>query len=99
MGVPFSKLTDGIKRDLEKELDSRQQTLTRKVMDIFDEMIDDFDSRFVVKEVHNPQIDELRGKVREFTIQATAKLKGLISEQLEDSCFRLEARDENPGQC
>ena len=77
-GVQFSKINPGIQKAIENALENQQPKLVENVQKIFDKVVQDFDSMFVVEELPNPQRDALRVDVQRFVSQANAQIEGPI---------------------
>lgn len=81
-GEPFCKITPGIKKAIEDEIDKRHADLLANIQGVFDIVIDDFDSLFVVDEEPNLQRDQFRQKVQQFVELAHAKMNGPVETEL-----------------
>ena len=75
-GVQFSKINPGIQRFIENALEKQQPKLVQNVQKIFDKVVQDFDSIFVVEELPNPKRDALRLEVQHFVKHANAQIDG-----------------------
>ena len=63
-GVPFSKFLSGVTEAFNSALDERKTQIADEVNEIYDMILKDFDLIFVVKEIDDPMMDELRHKPR-----------------------------------
>lgn len=61
---------------MENELEKQEPKLVENVQKIFEKVVRDFDSMFVVEELPNPQRDALRQEVRRFVSHAKAQIDG-----------------------
>ena len=77
-GVPFSKINPGIQNSIENALEKQQPKFVEDVQKIFDKVVQDFDSMFVVEELPNPNRDALRLEVQHFVKYANAQIDGPI---------------------
>ncbi|KAL8829118.1 MAG: hypothetical protein Q9170_006308 [Blastenia crenularia] len=81
-GKPFAKMELGIKSVMESDLDERIRKLIKEVQAIFDSVLLDFDSMFVVRERPNANRDNLRNAVKDFVAKADATLNGPMEQEL-----------------
>ena len=84
-GVPFQAMSEGIRDAFDLRLLRLEGNLVRRVEEIFSMILDDFDRMFTpatVKEVHDPNLDELRARLRVFAQKAKAKLAGPVEHHL-----------------
>ncbi|MCJ1285351.1 hypothetical protein MMC26_004691 [Xylographa opegraphella] len=81
-GVPFEDIASKVEKAFEDFLETNRKTFTTKLETIFDEILEDFDLRFRVQEVHDLKRDELRNHLHEFVVQAKIKMDGPMMEEL-----------------
>lgn len=77
-GVQFSKINPGIQTSFDDELEKQQPKFVVGVQKVFDKVLQDFDSMFVVEELPNPKRDALRYEVQRFVKNAQAEMNGPI---------------------
>ena len=77
-GVQFSKINPGIQKSIENALEKQQPQFVEDVQKIFDKVVQDFDSMFVVEELPNPKRNALRLDVQRFVSEANALIDGPI---------------------
>ncbi|MCJ1433884.1 hypothetical protein MMC27_003249 [Xylographa pallens] len=82
-GVPFQDIASKVEKAFEDFLETKRRMFTTKLEKIFDEILEDFDLRFRVQEVHDPSRDELRRQLHEFVVQAKIKMDGPMMEELD----------------
>ncbi len=75
---PFEKIHEEVKKAFEKDLAVRKKRLVKSIEAIFNMILRDFDSQFVVVENNDPSIKELQKTLREFATEANAKINGSI---------------------
>lgn len=81
-GEPFSEITPGIKQAIEKDINERYPELIEAIHDIFDKIIEDFNSMFVVEEVPNSHRDRLRSQIRRFVEESKTKINLQVEQEL-----------------
>ncbi|MCJ1415401.1 hypothetical protein MMC32_001733 [Xylographa parallela] len=81
-GVPFQDIASKVEKAFEDFFEKNRSRFTTKLEKIFDEILEDFDLRFRVQEVHDPRRDELRRQLHEFVVQAKIKMDGPMAEEL-----------------
>lgn len=74
----FSQINPGIKTSFDDALEKQQPKLIDNVQNIFNRVVPDFDSMFVVEELPNPKRDALRQEVQRFVSHARAQIDGPI---------------------
>lgn len=77
-GEQFSNINPGIKKTVDNALEKQQPKFVDNVQKIFDKVVQDFDSMFVVEELPNPDRDVLRQEVQRFVRHANAQIDGPI---------------------
>ena len=80
-GQPFV-FGPGIKKSVEEELDRRQPRILSGVQGIFDMVLADFNSTFIVEETPDPKRDLLRSQIQQFVDHARAKINGPLATEL-----------------
>ena len=80
-GAPFANMGAGVKAAIEGKIDDLRSQLLESVEKVFDMVLEDFDTMFVVEEVPNPQRDILRQQINEFVGRARAKIDGPIAQE------------------
>lgn len=81
-GEPFNTICPGIKGAIEGEIEKRQPSFMKDVQAIFEGVIADFKSLFIIEEKPDPSRDILRSQIEEFVHQAHAKINGPIATEL-----------------
>ncbi|MCJ1294120.1 hypothetical protein MMC34_005677 [Xylographa carneopallida] len=82
-GVPFLDIASKVEKAFENFLETNRTTFTTELEKIFDEIPEDFDLRFRVQEVHDPDRDELRRQLHDFVVQAKTQMDGPMMEELD----------------
>ena len=77
-GEQFSLINPGIEKSFENQLKKQQPKLVESVQKIFDKVVQDFDTMFVMDETPDPQRDALRQEVQRFVSNAKAEINGPI---------------------
>ena len=77
-GEQLSNINPGIKKTIENALDKQHLKFVENVQKIFDKVVQDFDSMFVVEELPDPDRDTLRQEVQRFVKDADAQIDGKI---------------------
>lgn len=81
-GKPFAEMEPGLKSVMECDLNARIAKLIIKVQAVFDVVLSDFDSMFVVQERPNRDRDTLRNAIKDFIAKAEATLYGPMEQEL-----------------
>lgn len=81
-GEPFAGMEPGVKTVIESDLDGRIAKLVKEVHAMFDIVLADFDSMFIVRERPNIHKDRLRGAMRDLVHKADATQNGPMEEHL-----------------
>lgn len=84
-GEPFDLICPGIKDAFEEQLEKHGAKLVADVQKVCKKVLQDFDLNFTpasVKEVDDPQLDELRRQLRIFIDEAKDRLRGPIVHHL-----------------
>lgn len=77
-GSPFSMIGLGINKELLLAYDRAQARVLQGARATFEKILKDFDLRFIVKEIRNPQRDHLRKQMKELVDNARAEIDGSI---------------------
>ena len=80
-GEPYAKIGDRVKDAMEAAFHHYQTALVKKVQDVFDSVVTDFDEMFVVEEIPDPKRDTLCQQIQEFVVMANARLNGPIERE------------------
>ena len=81
-GKPFNAITRGIKDTFGVVFATQKSTLIRNATEVFDRILRDFDLNFVVKEIKNPQRDQLRREMSAFVAEAKEEIDQNIMVEL-----------------
>lgn len=71
----------GIKHAIEGELLKRQPIPLKNIQTVFDVILGNFDTTFVVEGIHDPKKDVLRLVIQEFVAFARTEIKGAITKE------------------
>lgn len=72
----------GVRNSIKSGLDIRYGKLVRKVHTVFDVVLADFDSTFVVEEGPDVARNELRSEIRDFVKKAEGRMNGAMETEL-----------------
>ena len=81
-GEPFAGFCPGIKNSIEKEIGRRQPEVLRSVQEVFNMILEDFNSTFVVEEIPDAKRDLFRSQIQQFVDLAQAKINGPLETEL-----------------
>ena len=81
-GEPFEKFIPGITEAFDSVLDERKAEMITQVQEIFDLILKDFDNMFVVEEVDDPMMNELRQQIKDFVLKANQRIHGEMDREL-----------------
>ena len=71
----------GIKHAIEGELSKRQPILLKNIQTVFDTILGNFDTTFVVEEIHDAKKDVLRLVIQEFVAFARTEINESITKE------------------
>ncbi|KAL9585820.1 MAG: hypothetical protein Q9212_001298 [Teloschistes hypoglaucus] len=81
-GEPFVTMEPGVRSSIKSELDIRYGKLVKKVNTVFDVVLADFDSMFVVEERPDVARNMLRSEIRDFVKKAHDTMNGTMETEL-----------------
>ncbi|KAI4203912.1 MAG: hypothetical protein LQ350_001534 [Teloschistes chrysophthalmus] len=81
-GELFARMEPGVRNSIKSGLDIRYGKLVRKVHTVFDVVLADFDSTFVVEEGPDVARNELRSEIRDFVKKAEGRMNGAMETEL-----------------
>jgi len=81
-GEPFGRFDLGITEVFDSALDERRAEMITQVQEVFDLILKDFDNMFVVKEVDDPMVNELRQQIKDFVLKANERIHGEMDREL-----------------
>lgn len=81
-GEPFAWFIPGIQEAFNSALDEWKAEVIAQVQEVFDLILKDFDNMFVVKEVDDPMMNELRQKIKDYVLKANKRIHGEMHREL-----------------
>ncbi|KAI4253029.1 MAG: hypothetical protein LQ352_003952 [Teloschistes flavicans] len=81
-GEPFAVIEPGVKASMKSELETRHEKLVKKVHTVFDVVLADFDSTFIVEERPDEARNVLRGEIRDFVKKAEVTMNVMMEGEL-----------------
>ncbi|KAL8640970.1 MAG: hypothetical protein Q9228_002174 [Teloschistes exilis] len=81
-GEPFARMEPGVRSSIKSELDMRYKKFVKKVHTVFDVVLADFDSTFVVEECLDVARNGLRSEIRDFVKKAESTMNGTMATEL-----------------
>lgn len=79
VGGPYNLIGAKVKEAFDQEVTRRYPKLLKRTQNIFEAVLKDFDSMFVIEEFPSPQRDVLRRRIQEFVTQANVTINGPIT--------------------
>lgn len=81
-GEPFNTICPNVREALAGQIDRQQPKVLTSAQKVFDDVIDDFKSLFVVEERPDPTGDSFKREVQEFVRHANDIINGPITREL-----------------
>lgn len=81
-GEPFARMEPGVRSSIKSELDIRYKKFVKKVHTVFDVVLADFDSTFVVEESPDVARNGLRSEIRDFVKKAEGTMNRRMTTEL-----------------
>ena len=81
-GEPFSQIQTGVRKSFYDEIEKLKPDVVFAVHQVLDQILSDFDNMFVVKEINDPLMTELREQIKDFVAQADQRIHGKMNTEL-----------------